>query len=347
MITVAVIGCGYWGPNLVRNLWALDDCSVQTVCDKSRERLQHMQRLYHGIEITTDVNDVLADSRIDAVVIATPVQTHHELGKRSLKAGKHTFIEKPLTASVPEARELVETAHLAKRLLMVGHTFVYSPAVRKVKEIIDSGSIGEVLCISARRLNLGLFQTHINVAWDLGPHDLSIVLYLLGSRPVAVSCQGVDHFHTGIEDVTTMNLLFPGGQFVSIQNSWLDPRKTREMTIVGTKKMIVYDDTEPLEKLRVYDKHVSVPPHYDTYAEFQFSYHYGDVSIPYIRLVEPLKTETQHFIDCINGLAPCLSSGVEGMRVVEVLERAGESLRADGALLALGRESATKDSLYV
>lgn len=335
MVRLAIVGCGYWGPNLLRNLWGLPECEVRVACDSKPERLEHMARLYAGIRTTTEVSDVIGDPEIDAVVVATPVHSHFDLAKELIEAGKHTFVEKPLAASAWEAAELVRLSEERHVVLMVGHTFVYSPPVRRMKELIDSGNIGEVLYISSRRLNLGLFQPDINVAWDLGPHDISIILYLLGSDPCTVSCQGVDHFNTGIEDVTTMSLVFPRGEFVNIQNSWLDPRKTREMTIVGTDKMIVYDDTEPLEKVRIYDKHVCVPPHYDTYAEFHFSYHYGDIAIPYIQMVEPLKVEAQHFLDCISGGSTCMSSGREGLRVVEILERATESLRADGALIPL------------
>jgi len=332
MLSVAIIGCGYWGPNLLRNLWSLGGCKVTAACDKDQERLSHMAQLYSGLHTTSDSDEILHDDSVDAVVIATPVFTHRDLGTSFLNAGKHVFVEKPLADSVAAGRDLVAAAKANDRQLMVGHTFVYSSPVRRIKEIINSGEIGDVLYISTRRLNLGLFQPDINVMWDLAPHDLSIILYLLGTSPVSVSCTGADHFGRTIEDVTDLTLMFPDNVFVNVQSSWLDPRKTREMTIVGTKKMIWYDDTEPLEKIRIYDKRVEVPPHYDTYAEFQFSYHYGDVSIPYIKQVEPLKVETQHFIDCIENDIDCLSSGEEGLKVVEILEKANESLQSGASV---------------
>jgi len=290
-----------------------------------------MASLYDGLHTTTDYTELLNGSKVDAVFIATPVHTHKSLAVEFLAAGKHVFVEKPLADSIQAGEEMVRQAERSARILMVGHTFVYSQPVRQIKEIIDSGEIGDVLYINSRRLNLGLFQKDINVMWDLAPHDLSIVLYFLGTDPHSISCQGADHFGRGIEDVTSLSLMFPGDVFVNVQSSWLDPRKIREMTIVGSKKMIVYDDTEPLEKIRIYDKRVEVPPHYDTYAEFQFSYHYGDVNIPYIKQVEPLKVETQHFLNCVEEGCQCVSDGEEGLKVVRILEKASESLRSDGA----------------
>ena len=196
---------------------------------------------------------------------------------------------------------------------MVGHTFIYSAPVSRIKEIVKSGDIGEIQYISSRRLNLGLFQKDINVAWDLAPHDISIILYLLGKPPVSVNCQGKAHIHKGIEDVTNMSLDFDNGGFATIHSSWLDPNKIREMIIVGSKRMIVYDDNEPLEKIKIYDKRVEAPPHYDTFAEFQYSYHYGDMYAPYIKQTEPLKVEAQHFLDCIKTGKTPESSGVDGL----------------------------------
>ena len=331
MVKVGIIGCGYWGPNLLRNLWNLPECEVVGACDRDQSRLDHMAGLYSGLETTTDHRHFLNGSDVDAVFIATPVQTHRELAAEFLAAGKHVFVEKPLADSVDAGTEMVDLATKNSRILMVGHTFVYSAPVRKIKEIIDSGEIGDVLYINSRRLNLGIFQRDINVMWDLAPHDLSIILYWLGADPLSISCQGSDHFHRGIEDVTSLTMMFPNEVFASVQSSWLDPRKIRDMTIVGSKKMIVYDDMEPLEKIRVYDKRVEVPPHYDTYAEFHFSYHYGDVSIPYVQQAEPLKVETQHFLNCVEEGCQCLSGGDEGLRVVRILEKANESLRTNGA----------------
>ena len=238
---------------------------------------------------------MLNGAGLDAVVIATAVKFHFPMAKASLLAGKHTFIEKPMAASAAECEELVDIAHKKGLVLMNGHTFLYSPAVRKIKEIVDSGDIGEIRYISARRLNLGLFQKDINVAWDLAPHDVSIILHILEEQPVTVNCRGSAHITPGVEDVTTMCLSFRKQRTAIIHSSWLDPRKIREMTIVGSKRMIVYDDVAPLEKIRVFDVRVERPPHYDTFAEFHYAYHYGDMYAPYIKQEEPLKTECQHF----------------------------------------------------
>ena len=335
MVRLGVIGCGYWGPNLLRNLWGLPECKVVGACDLRTSRLEHMGGLYSGLHTTTNYKEFLDGTHVDAVVIATPVHTHGPLATEFLAAGKHVFVEKPLADSVAAGVNMVGLSKQHERVLMVGHTFVFSSPVRQIKAIIDSGEIGDILYISSRRLNLGLFQTDINVMWDLAPHDLSIILYLLGTEPESVSCQGVDHFGRGVEDITSLSLNFPNGVFVNVQSSWLDPRKVREMTIVGTKKMVVYDDTEPLEKIRVYDKRVEVPPHYDTFAEFHYSYHYGDVFIPYLKQEEPLKVETQHFLGCIEDGIECLSSGHEGLRVVRIMEKANESLRSNGQRIAL------------
>jgi predicted dehydrogenase len=207
--------------------------------------------------------------------------------------------------------------------------------VRKIKEIVDSGDIGELMHISCRRLNLGLFQKDINVAWDLAPHDISIVLFIMGKNPVAVNCQGKAHVSSGIEDITNISLTFANGGFATIQSSWIDPRKVREITIIGTKKMIVYDDTEPLEKIKIYDKRVEAPPHYDTFGEFQYSYHYGDILSPFVQQAEPLKIECQHFVDCISTRACPDSSGHDGLAVVRILEAATESLKDGGRMIPL------------
>jgi predicted dehydrogenase len=218
---------------------------------------------------------------------------------------------------------------------MVGHTFLFSPAVRRMKQIVDAGDIGEVQYISARRLNLGLFQKDINVAWDLAPHDLSILLHLLEQMPVSVSCQGRSHVRPGIEDVTMMYLTFPKNRCASIHNSWLDPNKVRQMTVVGSRRMIVYDDTEPLEKLKIYDARVEAPPHYDTFAEFTYAYHYGDAYVPCLKQEEPLKLECQHFLDCVRGECVPIAPGQRGLEVVRILEAAGESLRQQGKSVTL------------
>jgi len=331
-INVGVIGCGYWGPNLIRNFNSLPDCRLAAICDLDIKRLNHLKTLYPQVELHTDFQEFLASPDLQAVVIATSAPTHYQMAKESLLAGKHVFIEKPMATSSADCDELVRLAEERRLTLMVGHTYLYSAPVRRIKEIIQSGDIGEVLCINARRLNLGLFQRNINVTWDLAPHDISIILFVTGLLPVSINCQGNSHVTKGIEDVTNMSMNFENGVFATLQNSWLDPRKVREMTIVGSRKMIVYDDVQQLEKVRIYDTRVdALPPHYDTFGEFHFAYHYGDSHIPYIKQEEPLKVECQHFLDCLRMGARPLTDGVHGAHVVRILEACTQSLRQQGA----------------
>jgi len=331
MPKVAVVGCGYWGPNLIRNFRITNDCQVSKICDRDHSRLDHMKSLYSELDTTTEFDELIEDGDIDAIAIATPVHLHFELAQKSLEAGKHVFIEKPMAASSSECIRLIRMAEKMDLTLMVGHTFIYSTVVRKIKEIIDNHDIGDVLYISSRRLNLGLFQNDINVTWDLAPHDISIILYFLEESPLYVNCQGKAHIKDSIEDVTNMSLNFNRGGFATIQSSWLDPCKTRQMVIVGSKRMIVYDDVEPIQKIRIFDTRVEAPPHYDTFAEFHFSYHYGDMYSPAVKQIEPLKIECQHFVDCIKSGAKPVTGGLEGLRVVQVVEAACESLKNDGA----------------
>jgi len=327
MLKVGVIGCGYWGPNLIRNFVQLNESDVVRVADLDSGRLKHMQALYPGVQTTSDYRDIISDSEIDIVAVATPVKTHFTFGKEALLADKHVFIEKPIAASVREVEELIDLAQKKKRKLMVGHTFEYTGAVRKMKEIIDSGELGEIYYISSQRLNLGLFQQDINVLWDLAPHDISIILYLLGCEPESVSAIGTSHINPAIEDVAILTMRFSNNLIAFVQASWLDPDKVRKMTVVGSKKMMVYDDVQPSEKIRIYDKGVELPQHYDTFAEFHYSYKYGDIIIPKIEGGEPIRTELQHFIDCINNDKTPVSDGVSGLRVVKILEAAQSSIR--------------------
>jgi predicted dehydrogenase len=300
------------------------------MCDLSEERLKHLTSLYPEVKGEGDFRNMLNGAGLDAVAIATGVNLHYPMAKASLLAGKHTLIEKPMAASSSECEELINIANRKGLVLMVGHTFLYSQAVRKIKEIVDWGDIGEIRYISARRLNLGLYQKDINVAWDLAPHDLSIILYVMGEPPVCVTCRGSAHITPGVEDVTLMHVSFPKNRSAIVHSSWLDPRKIREMTIVGSKRMIVYDDVAPLEKIRIFDARVERPPHYDTFAEFQYAYHYGDMYAPHIKQEEPLKVECQHFLECIQTGQTPLSSGTRGLEVVKVLEASSASLRQDG-----------------
>ncbi len=335
LLKIGVVGCGYWGPKLIRNLSQNPECLLKTICDASETRLNHIRRLYPTLGITRNYEDLLLDPDLSAVVIATPVRLHYQMAKAALNAGKHVFIEKPMARTVAEAQDLVALADRKGLILMVGHTFLFSPAVRRMKQIIDSGDIGSIQYISARRLNLGLFQKDINVAWDLAPHDISILMYLLEELPLGVSCQGSSHVTNGIEDVTMMHLQFARSRCAFIHNSWLDPKKVRQMTVVGSQRMIVYDDTEPLEKLKIYDARVEVPPHYDSFAEFTYSYHYGDSYVPYVKQDEPLKLECQHFLECIQEEKVPLSSGSLGLDVVRILEASSESIKNQGASILL------------
>jgi predicted dehydrogenase len=330
-IVVGVVGCGYWGPNLVRNFKGLSNCNLKAMCDTSEARLAHLRSLYSDVEGVTDYDHLLNGVGLDAVVVATPVKHHYSLAKASLLAGKHTFIEKPMASSTAECEELIEIAERKGLVLMVGHTFLYSAPVCKIAEVVQAGDLGEIRYINSRRLNLGLFQKDINVAWDLAPHDISIILHILGELPLVVNCQGNAHVTPGIEDVTNISLTFRHKRFATIQSSWLEPRKVREMTIVGTRRMIVYDDLQTHEKIKIYDVRVERPPHYDTFADFHYSYHYGDSYIPHLKQEEPLKTECQHFLDCIERSAQPLTGGNEGLELVRILEAASNSLKNNGA----------------
>jgi predicted dehydrogenase len=330
-LNVAVIGCGYWGPNLLRNFSQIPDCQVKACCDLDEKKLARMKTLYPAITTIRSYEEILADASIDAVAIATPVRTHAVLAKQCLAHDKHVLIEKPMASSSEECMDLIRLAEARRRILMVGHTFEYSAAVNKAKQIIDSGELGEIYYISCVRVNLGLFQPDINVIWDLAPHDITIILYLLQQFPVAINSQGKAHFRPKIEDVATITLNFPNGTIAFIHNSWLDPDKIRKITIVGSKKMLVYDDVNPNEKIRIYDKGVEAPPYYDTFAEFHFSYRYGDIYSPRLHEHEPLRAECEHFLECIkSGKAP-QSDGYSGLRIVSILEAANRSLRDGGA----------------
>jgi len=344
-IKVGVVGCGYWGPNLIRNFRSLPDCDLKMMCDLSEARLKHLRSLYPEVEGETDFSHMLNGAGLDAIVIATSVKLHFPMAKAALLAGKHTFIEKPMAASSEQCEELIEIARKKGLILMVGHTFLYSPAVRKIKGIVDMGDLGDIRYISARRLNLGLFQKDINVAWDLAPHDISIILHIMGETPVTVNCRGSAHVTPGVEDVTSMTLTFGADKSAIVHSSWLDPRKIREMTIVGSKRMIVYDDVAPLEKIRIFDVRVERPPHYDTFAEFHYAYHYGDVYAPYIKQEEPLKNECQHFLDCIRENKSPLSNGTQGLEMVRILEASSLSLKQQGGAVRLDQLAALRQEL--
>lgn len=334
-LNLGVVGCGYWGPNLIRNFRSLPDAKVKVICDLDDARLNHLRALYPDVETTTSYEQMVARKDIDAVVVATSVGLHHRMAKASLTAGKHTFVEKPMASSSAQCEELIQLAEARGLILMAGHTFLYSPAVRKIKEIVDAGDIGDIRYISARRLNLGLFQKDINVTWDLAPHDISIILYIMQEAPLSVNCRGSAHVTVGVEDVTSLCLTFRREKSAIIQSSWLDPRKIREMTIVGSRRMIVYDDVAALEKIRIFDARVERPPHYDTFAEFHYAYHYGDMYAPYVKQEEPLRVECQQFLDCIRTGDRPLTDGAQALEMVRILEASSLSLKRCGSPINL------------
>ena len=338
-INVAAIGCGYWGPNLIRNFNQIPNSTMVVCCDLDPVKLERVHTLYPGIRTTQNINEILHDPDIDAVAIATPVHTHRNLGQMCLESGKHVLIEKPLAASAEECIALIRLAERKGLVLMVGHTFQYSAAVNKAKEILDRGELGEIYYIECTRVNLGLFQPDINVIWDLAPHDISIIQYLMDEFPITINAQGKAHFKPGIEDVATLTLQFASGTIAFIHNSWLSPDKIRKITIAGSKKMLVYDDISVNEKIKIYDKGVEAPPYYDTYADFHFAYRYGDIFTPRIQEYEPLRRECEHFLDCIaEGKTP-LSDGYSGLRVVSILEAANKSLRNYGGRQTIDDET--------
>jgi predicted dehydrogenase len=329
-IKVGVIGCGYWGPNLIRNFIELPTAELMIVADLVQANLDRVMSRFPQIPQATQDYKALFSMGLDAIVVATPPQTHTALVQECLATGHHVLVEKPITLSSAEARFLIGEAEKHGRVLMVGHTFEYNSSVRYLKQLIDGGDLGQIYYIDAVRASLGLFQTHANVMWDLAPHDISIFHYLLGNSAQSVTARAADCIGTGIPSVGYATFRYPDNVLAHIRASWLDPSKTRRITVVGSEKMVIYDDVEPLEKIRVYDKRVQAIRHTATYGEFQFAYHYGDVTIPFIRHEEPLRVQCQHFVECIvQGKTP-LTDGVNGLRVVQVLEAIDESLKLDG-----------------
>jgi len=333
LLRIGVIGCGYWGPNLIRNFSHLKDTRVVVCSDLDEGRLAHMRALYPGVETTTDYRQLIARPDVDAVVVATPPETHCGLTVEALQGGKHVFVEKPLAITPAEGASMVAEAQRRDRVLMVGHTFVYTAAVNKIKEVIDSGELGDILYISTTRVNLGIFQENINVLWDLAPHDVSILNYVLGGMPESVSTQAGSYIRPAVEDVAFLTLRYPNRVMAHVHVSWLNPNKIRSTTVVGSRKMLVYDDVSALEKIRIYDKGVTVTPHYDTFGEFHLSYRYGDILIPKLDDAEPLKVACQHFANCVGNRETPRSSGAHGLEVVRVLDAAMTSLREGGRLI--------------
>lgn len=316
---VGVVGCGYWGPNLIRNLLDTRRCESLTVCDSDPKRLERARARFPQLACVGTVEELLNDRSIDAVLIATPVSTHHAIAKECLLSGRHTFVEKPLAASTAEAEDLVRTAEAAGLTLMVGHTFEFSPPVMKVKKIIESGDLGLVYYASAIRVNLGIHQKDVSVVWDLAPHDLSMFLYWLGEAPTAVSMMGGAFVQPDISDVAFINLQFASGTVANIQVSWLSPSKLRRTTIVGSRQMLIYDDTNPTERVKVYDRGVEFKDPV-TYGEYALTYRTGDIVSPHVPATEPLQLLVNHFLECAETGTKPRTDGESGLRVVRILE---------------------------
>lgn len=340
--TIGVIGCGYWGPNLLRNFAENEAAELRWICDTDESRLNAMGRRYPAARTTTDYGKLVGDPQLDAIAVVTPVATHYEIAKAALRAGKHVLVEKPLTATARDAENLIELAERNRLTLMVDHTFVYTGAVRKMKEILNSGDIGELLYFDSIRINLGLFQRDINVLWDLAPHDLSIMDYLIERQPIGVSALGSCHIEPGIENIAYLVMKFADDFIAHFHFNWLAPVKIRRTLIAGARKMILYDDIEPTEKVRVYDKGVDTNRARNREADYQtlISYRTGDVWAPKLDATEALHYVVAEFLDAIRERRKPLTDGEVGLRVVSILEAAHESIKQGGNFTFLKAASA-------
>jgi predicted dehydrogenase len=334
MIRVGIIGYGYWGPNLVRNFNAAEGCQVHMVCDMSQQSLKKVRKSYPNIKVTADSNELIKDPTIDVVAVATPVFTHYELAKRALDEGKHVFVEKPFTYTSAEAEELIELAEKKNLKIMVDHTFLYTGAVRKIKQLIEDHVLGDILYYDSIRVNLGLFQHDINVVWDLAPHDISIMEYVINEKPQAVVATGAEHFDRGLEDVAYLTIYFTKNIIGHINVNWLSPVKVRTTLIGGQKKMIVWNDLEPDEKIKIYDKGVQVKTREGMY-NLLVAYRSGDIWTPRVEQTEALKLMVDKFIDYIKNGGRIINDGPAGMRVVRLLEACNKSLKNKGEMVYL------------
>jgi predicted dehydrogenase len=332
-VRVAVVGLGYWGPNLVRNLHELPSADVVTICDLDEGALDAIQRRYPAIQATTSIDEILCDDSIEAIAVATPVSTHSPIARRALEAGKHVFVEKPLAASSGEAEALLRLAEAKGLVLMPGHTFLYSPPVDMIRRLIAAGDLGEIFFISTSRVNLGLHQADVSVAWDLGPHDFSILQYWLGESPRSVAAMSRGCFLPDTPDVLFVNLEFPSKTVAHVELSWLAPSKLRRTTVVGSEKMVVYDDTSN-EPVRIFDSGVVLPDP-ESFGEYRMTYRTGDIVSPNVGAAEPLSLEMQDFCSAIRtDTAPRSHAGL-GLDVVRVIEAVDRSLELDGAKVHL------------
>lgn len=336
MIRVAIIGVGRWGPNLLRNFASMDGVSVAAVCDTDRERLLHVQKRFSSIATTLQTDDIFNDISIDCVVICTPVSTHFHLAERALVNNKHVFVEKPLATASSECLRLIDMARRHHKILFVGHTFKYNAGIRAAKRFIESGELGEICLIDANRTNLGPVRYDTNALWDLASHDISIFSYWLEGTPKSVSAHGGCYLNKDIEDVVYSTFIYENGIIAHVHASWLNPRKIREITVVGTKKMLVWNDMNLLEPIRIYNRGIDKDEGYqDTFESFRLSIREGDVLIPSIKLNEPLLAECEHFIECVRSGARPLTDGEDGLMVVKALEAATQSLRQDSRLIPI------------
>ncbi|MBW4028547.1 MAG: Gfo/Idh/MocA family oxidoreductase [Acidobacteria bacterium] len=335
VINVGVIGYGYWGPNLVRNLFEVVETQVIAVSDLNEARLAQVTSRFPSVSVTTDYRDLLNNPLIDAIAIATPVATHFELALAALRSGKHVFVEKPMTATSEQALWLIEEATKRNLTLMVDHTFVYTGAVRKIKSIVDSGTLGEVYYYDSTRINLGLFQRDVDVIWDLAVHDLSILSYILPEAPCAVAATGMKHVEGSAENLAYLTMFFSGNLIAHLNVNWLSPVKVRRTLIGGSRQMIVYDDMEPSEKVKVYDKGITINGEADSAYKAMVGYRSGDMRAPHLDVVEALKVELHHFAECIRSGAQPLTGGEAGLQVVRILESASYSMKNRGQLVEL------------
>jgi predicted dehydrogenase len=333
VVRVGVIGFGYWGPNIVRNFHGLENCDVVAVCDKSPDALKRARHIYPAIHLTTDFNEILTAPDLDAVAVITPVWTHYELAKQALLNGKHVFVEKPFTSSSAQAEELIELAASKNLTIMVDHTFLFSGAVRKIREVVDAGTLGPLYYFDSTRVNLGLFQHDVSVVWDLAPHDLSIMDYVIGQQPEAVVATGANHLN-GHADMAFITVYFPGEIIAHINVNWLSPVKVRTTLIGGKDKMLVWNDLEADEKIKIYDKGVQMSNGQGVY-DLLVSYRSGDVWAPKVQQTEALKVELDYFVDCIRKSKTPINDGLAGLRVVRLLEAAETSLKARGQLVTV------------
>lgn len=328
MINIAVVGAGAWGRNHIRVFSEIPEVNLKYICDKDYSKLSILQKSYPNSQLIEDIKPIIEDEEVKGVVISSSAVSHFPLAKEFILAGKDILVEKPMALSEEDAREMLSLAEERDRILMVGHLLIYHPVVEKLKEMIISGELGKIYYVYTQRVNLGVIRQDENALWSFAPHDLSVILYLFGEKPISVSAHGESYLQRGIEDVVFLSLRFADGKMANIHMSWLDPHKIRKITIVGSKKMVVFDDMETSEKLKIYDKGVKTIS-YDTYGEY-LSLRFGDITIPSIKMIEPLRIEAEHFIHCIKTRKRPKTDGEDGLEIVRILLAAQESMEKKG-----------------